>query len=310
MSEHNTAQLIEKYLQHCKFEKGLSEKTLKAYRIDLTQFSTYLNDNSARSCRKEDIQRYLSILYDWYKMKSVKRKMAALKAFFNYLEDEELLEKNPFAKLRVKLHEPLLLPKTIPLANISLLLQCAYQKSKANTKVHSYSYRTNLRDIAVLELLFATGIRVSELCSIAADSIDLSSGEIRIYGKGAKERIIQIGNPDVRTAVERYYEAFSNQIQETGWLFVNRLGNQLSDQSVRNMINSYAVQAGLEQHITPHMFRHSFATLLLEEDVDIRYIQQLLGHSSITTTQIYTHVTSKKQRDILTAKHPRNRIVI
>lgn len=310
MSEHNTAQLIEKYLQHCKFEKGLSEKTLKAYRIDLTQFSTYLNDNSARSCRKEDIQRYLSILYDWYKMKSVKRKMAALKAFFNYLEDEELLEKNPFAKLRVKLHEPLLLPKTIPLANISLLLQCAYQKSKANTKVHSYSYRTNLRDIAVLELLFATGIRVSELCSIAADSIDLSSGEIRIYGKGAKERIIQIGNPDVRTAVERYYEAFSNQIQETGWLFVNRLGNQLSDQSVRSMINSYAVQAGLEQHITPHMFRHSFATLLLEEDVDIRYIQQLLGHSSITTTQIYTHVTSKKQRDILTAKHPRNRIVI
>lgn len=310
MSEHNTAQLIEKYLQHCKFEKGLSEKTLKAYRIDLTQFSTYLNDNSARSCRKEDIQRYLSILYDWYKMKSVKRKMAALKAFFNYLEDEELLEKNPFAKLHVKLHEPLLLPKTIPLANINLLLQCAYQKSKANTKVHSYSYRTNLRDIAVLELLFATGMRVSELCSIAADSIDLSSGEIRIYGKGAKERIIQIGNPDVRTAVERYYEAFSNQIQETGWLFVNRLGNQLSDQSVRNMINSYVVQAGLEQHITPHMFRHSFATLLLEEDVDIRYIQQLLGHSSIMTTQIYTHVTSKKQRDILTAKHPRNRIVI
>ena len=197
-----------------------------------------------------------------------------------------------------------------PLSNINLLLQCAYRRSKANTKVHSYSYRTNLRDIAVLELLFATGMRVSELCSIAADSIDLSSGEIRIYGKGAKERIIQIGNPDVRTAVERYYEAFSNQIQETGWLFVNRLGNQLSDQSVRNMINSYVVQAGLEQHITPHMFRHSFATLLLEEDVDIRYIQQLLGHSSITTTQIYTHVTSKKQRDILTEKHPRNRIVI
>lgn len=310
MSEHNTDQLIEKYLQHCRFEKGLREKTLKAYRIDLTQFSIYLNDNSALSCRKEDIQRYLSVLYDWYKTKSVKRKMAALKAFFNYLEDEELLKENPFAKLHVKLHEPLLLPKTIPLANISLLLQCAYQKSKANTKVHSYSYRTNLRDIAVLELLFATGMRVSELCSIAADSIDLSSGEIRIYGKGAKERIIQIGNPDVRTAVERYYEAFSNQIQETGWLFVNRLGNQLSDQSVRNMINSYVVQAGLEQHITPHMFRHSFATLLLEEDVDIRYIQQLLGHSSITTTQIYTHVTSKKQRDILTTKHPRNRIVI
>lgn len=107
-----------------------------------------------------------------------------------------------------------------------------------------------------------------------------------------------------------YYCAFSGQIHEVGWFFVNRLGNRLSDQSVRNMINTYVDLAEINQHITPHMFRHSFATLLLEEDVDIRYIQQLLGHSSITTTQIYTHVTSKKQRDILTSKHPRNRIKI
>ena len=109
MSEQSTDQLIEKYLQDCKFEKGLSGKTLKAYRIDLNQFSTYLNDSSALTCGKEDIQRYLSILYERYKMKSVKRKIATLKAFFNYLEDEELLEGNPFAKLHVKLHEPLLL---------------------------------------------------------------------------------------------------------------------------------------------------------------------------------------------------------
>lgn len=309
MSGRSTDQLIKEYLQHCKFEKGLSEKTLKAYRIDLTQFSTYLSD-SVLTCRREDIQRYLSVLYDKYKMKSVKRKMATLKAFFHYLEDEELFVLNPFTKLRIKLHEPFLLPRTIPLSNINLILQCAYKKNRSNTRVQSYSYKSSLRDIAVLELLFATGMRVSELCSLSAGSVDLSDGVIRIYGKGAKERIIQIGNPDVRTAVQRYSEAFSNQIQETGWLFVNRLGNQLSDQSVRNMINSYVTQAGIEQHITPHMFRHTFATVLLEEDVDIRYIQQLLGHSSIMTTQIYTHVTSKKQRDILTTKHPRNRIVV
>ncbi len=179
-----------------------------------------------------------------------------------------------------------------------------------NTNVQLYSYKSNLRDIAVLELLFATGMRVSELCSISTETINMNNGTIRIYGKGAKERIIQIGNPDVRAAVKRYYVAFSEQIQGTGWLFVNRQGNHLSDHSVRNMINGYATRAGIEQHITPHMFRHSFATLLLEEDVDIRYIQQLLGHSSITTTQIYTHVTSKKQRDILTTKHPRNKITI
>lgn len=126
--------------------------------------------------------------------------------------------------------------------------------------------------------------------------------------KGAKERLIQIGNHDVLKAVESYQRAFGEKIEKAGWFFVNRLGRQLSDQSVRNMITKYSDMAGIQMHITPHMFRHSFATLLLEEDVDIRYIQQLLGHSSIVTTQIYTHVASKKQRDILTTKHPRNRI--
>lgn len=309
MNKQVKDQLIEQYLKYCRYEKGLSEKTIKAYRIDIVQFSSFF-EKSLLDCNKGDMQGYLSSLYGCYKVKSVKRKIASLKAFYNYLECEEIIEQNPFAKLRVKLHEPFLLPKTIPLTNINLILQCAYKTRDAQTSMQSYSYKSNLRDIAILELLFATGMRVSELCSISTETINLNDGTIRIYGKGAKERIIQVGNPDVRAAVERYYEAFSEQIQGTGWLFVNRLGNHLSDQSVRNMVHSYATRAGIEQHITPHMFRHSFATLLLEEDVDIRYIQQLLGHSSITTTQIYTHVTSKKQRDILATKHPRNKITI
>lgn len=309
MKENATDQLIKGYLQHCRYERGLSEKTIKAYRIDLKQFSSYLGKDIL-DCEKRDIQIYLSTLYDQYKVKSVKRKVASLKAFFNYLEEENIVTQTPFAKLRVKLHEPFLLPKTIPLTNINLLLQCAYEKSNTRTKYQMYSHRSSLRDIAILELLFSTGMRVSELCSLNADSIDLNDGVVRIYGKGAKERIIHIENLEVRSALQHYYEAFSEQIEKTGCFFINRLGNRLSDQSVRNMISSYTIQAGIEQHITPHMFRHSFATLLLEEDVDIRYIQQLLGHSSITTTQIYTHVTSRKQRDILTTKHPRNKISI
>lgn len=305
----NRDYIIENYMQHCRFEKGLSEKTLKAYHIDLSQFSSWLNKPLV-NCNKENMQKYLSMLYAQYKVKSVKRKIASLKAFYNYLEEENIIEQSPFSKLRVKLHEPFLLPKTIPLTSIDLILQYAYKEKYSNIRAESYSYKSSLRDIAVLELLFATGIRVSELCSISAESINLNDGVIRIYGKGARERIIQIGNPDVQAALQSYYEVFSVQIQKTGWLFVNRLGNQLSDQSVRNMINKYVSRAGIEQHITPHMFRHSFATLLLEEDVDIRYIQHLLGHSSITTTQIYTHVTSKKQRDILITKHPRNKISV
>lgn len=307
MIEETTDELINAYLQHCQIEKGLSHKTIKAYRIDLMQFSRYI-ECDLYVCDKAALQNYLSLLHNQYKVKSVKRKIASLKAFFTYLVDEEILLSSPFEKLRIKLHEPFILPKTIPLSTINLILQAAYKKKNSFSNTSSYQHKACLRDIAVLELLFATGIRVSELSSLGIDSIDLRNGVIKIYGKGSKERIIQISNPSVLSAVCAYYNAFSCLIHDIGWFFVNRLGNQLSAQSVRNLIKTYTQLAGIDQHITPHMFRHSFATLLLEEDVDIRYIQQLLGHSSITTTQIYTHVTSRKQRDILATKHPRNKI--
>ena len=133
----------------------------------------------------------------------------------------------------------------------------------------------------MIELLFATGVRISELCSLKPSDIDLESNNILIYGKGAKERILQIGNPEVISALNLYQETFKDDIESCGYFFVNRLQHKLSAQSVRFMINRYATLAGISQHITPHMFRHSFATLLLEQDVDIRYIQKMLGHSSI-----------------------------
>lgn len=309
MIEKTANTLVYTYLQHCQIDKGLSQKTIKAYRIDLLQFSRYI-DCDLHVCDKAAIQNYLLLLRNQYKVKSVKRKISSLKAFYAYLVDEEIILSNPFEKLRIKLHEPFLLPKAISLSTIDTILQNAYTRKKSFYDKSSYPYKSCLRDIAVLELLFATGMRVSELCALGPDDIDFKNEVVKIYGKGSKERIIHIGNPDVLLALSTYYTAFSRNIKEIGWFFVNRQGNPLSDQSVRNMINMYVKLAGLEQHITPHMFRHSFATLLLEEDVDIRYIQQLLGHSSITTTQIYTHITSKKQREILANKHPRNRITL
>lgn len=306
MSNANLNSNIQGYLNHCRYEKCLDSKTLKAYKTDLIQFDTYIKYNDG-NYSKESIQSYIASLYGSYSVKSVKRKIASLKAFFNYLEFEEIIGLNPFCKIRLKIHEPFLLPRTIPLTTINKLLQCAYQQLPTHN-LSTYQYRANIRDIAVLELLFATGMRISELCSLHAVDVNLVEGIIKIYGKGSKERLIQISNHDVLTALENYYRAFSSEIESTGWFFINRLNHQISAQSVRLMINNYCNIAGITQHITPHMFRHSFATLLLEEDVDIRYIQQLLGHSSIVTTQIYTHVTSKKQRDILAAKHPRNKI--
>ena len=224
------------------------------------------------------------------------------------MEYQELIKENPFNKLDTRFREEKLLPKTIPFHSIQKFLSVLYeQKSLASSE---YQLRCCIRDIAVIELLFATGMRISELCSLKPESIDLESGNILIYGKGAKERVIQIGNPEVISALLLYQEYFKEDIVSCGYFFVNKRKNKLSDQSVRFMINRYAEIADITQHITPHMFRHSFATLLLEQDVDIRYIQQMLGHSSISTTEIYTHVSSKKQKDILINKHPRNLIKV
>ena len=299
---------IAEYLMHCKYSKGLNEKTLKAYRIDLKQFKEYMEMHHF-DCQRENIGAYVKQLHDHYKIKTVKRKIASIKSFFHYLEYEEIITESPFVKLRIRLHEPFLLPRTIPLSVISTLLRCAYEEKNCQ---QGTEYRKNCicRDIAILELLFATGMRVSELCSLRKEAVDLTERTVKIYGKGAKERMIQIGNDDALAALREYYNVFASKIESTGWVFVNRLQRQLSDQSVRFMINKYVTLANIDMHITPHMFRHSFATLLLEEDVDVRYIQQLLGHSSVVTTQIYTHVTASKQLNILATKHPRNKISV
>lgn len=299
--------LKEKYLLHCRTQKELNAKTLKAYRIDLTQFITFSSDFDD-PFSKENLNSYLTMLHEKYQPKTTKRKIASLKSFFHFLEYEDLLENNPFNKLRLSFREPKRLPKTIPANIIQLFLNTIYREAQRDTTPSQR--KSVLRDIAVIELLFATGVRISELCNLKYQNIDMENHSLLIWGKGAKERIIQIGNPDVISALSAYIDAFQNEISQSGWLFVNRLGNRLSEQSVRLMINKYVKLADIPMHITPHMFRHSFATLLLEADVDIRYIQKMLGHSSITTTEIYTSVSMHKQKAILTEKHPRNGMVV
>ncbi len=295
--------LIASYMKNCESIKKLDKKTLKAYRIDLAQFQTFMlaypdfEDKNA-------INDYISSLHDQYKPRTTKRKIAALKAFFHYLVYEELIATNPFDKINVKFREPQILPRTIPEATIATFISTMYkQKSLAAT---TYQYNAVLRDITIIEMLFSTGVRISELCALRIQQIDLVSYKIIIYGKGSKERLIQIGNDDVKKVIAEYYAAFQADIAATGWFFINRLHQRYSEQSVRAMIVKYLKLAMIDMHITPHMFRHSFATLLLEADVDIRYIQKMLGHSSIKTTEIYTSVSMAKQNNILTTKHPRN----
>ena len=288
------------YLEYCEYRKELDKNTIKAYRIDLRQYFAFICCDEPD---KEKIEEYITELHKKYKQKTVKRKIASLKAFYNYLAEEEIISCNPFRKIKVKFKETLTLPRIIPREEIEKLLNYMYDCLKENG-LRGYKYK--LRDIAVVEVLFATGARVYEISNIREDSVNLNSGQIRIMGKGGKERYVQISNSSVLAILRKYYMENENEIKKNGCFFINNRGKRYTEQSIRAMLKKYAKQAGIERNITPHMFRHSFATLLLEADVDIRYIQKMLGHSSIKTTEIYTNVSMSKQNNILTAKHPRN----
>ena len=299
----NLQTIVEEYMTYCQFQKRLDQKTLNAYKTDLKQFSQQLHCISIEDITSNMLENYISLLHQSYKPKTVKRKIASLKAFFHYLEYKEIVDRNPFNKMQVKFREPVILPKTIPLHTVETILTTIYHQCQ-NGKT-PYQRKNAIRDVAVIELLFSTGIRISELCSLKVNDVNLQDGIILIYGKGSKERCMHIGNDKVISVLSEYKQAYFTEIQDCRHFFANQAGKSLSDQAVRRMINKYTNLAAIELHITPHMFRHTFATCLLEADVDIRYIQEMLGHSSINITEIYTHVAMSKKKDILTTKHPR-----
>ena len=299
----NMIKEMEQYLEFCKYRKELNRNTLKAYRIDLEQYLSFIKKDFLLKTR---IEEYITELHKKYKQKTVKRKIASIKAFYRYLEEEERLEgSNPFTKIRVKFKEIESLPRIIPRNDIERLLNHMYDVMK-----QSGQEATIYRDLSVIEMFFATGARVYEISNLKIQDIDLDNGIIKLFGKGSKERYVQIGSPEVLELVKEYYRLNQQEIDKSGFFFVNRQGKRFSEQSIRRMIRKYSCQAGISIHITPHMFRHSVATYLLEEGVDIMYIQKILGHSSIKTTQIYLHIASKKQMEILKERHPRNQMRI
>ena len=271
-------------LAACEFGKRLSADTVKAYRIDLRQ---YLEFAGGAPGSRELLSRYIAHLNSSFAPRSAKRKLASVRAFYRALELDGILEDNPFNRLNIRIHT----------------LQAAYDAYKPGS-------RDVLRDIFVLELLFSTGLRVSELCSLTRESFLLSSTELRllINGKGSKERIVQLTTPELLVLASQYMEAYAGEIEEQGFILYNRRCRPLTPQSVRRIIGRYTRAAQASGHITPHMFRHTFATSLLEAGIDIRYIQSLLGHSSISTTQIYTHVAASHQASLLAEMHPRGKM--
>lgn len=302
-------EVINDFLFHCVCEKRLSEKTVKAYKLDCFQLKSFVHSDfnivHFECITKDVLRKYIQVLSS-FKPKTAKRKIASMKALFSYYEYENDSFVNPVRKIKIQIKEPKVLPVVMQNNEVEQILKYFYEIRKQNATINNYTYWARTRDICIIELLFATGIRVAELCGLLCSDIDLENGNIKVNGKGSKERIIQICSSDV-LGIMKEYNAYA---EPQTFFFINRFGNKFSEQSVRLLIKKCIRELRLTKKITPHTFRHTFATLLLERGVDIKYIQTLLGHSSIITTQIYTHVNLNMQKVILLNKHPRNELRI
>lgn len=214
---NNLNEQISKYLEYCQYQKRLDEKTLKAYRIDLRQFTEQIPPTDIPNISQAILEDYIVYLHQNYKPKTVKRKIASVKALFHYLEYRKVIEKNPFYKMQIKFREPVILPKIIPLHTLEVFLKTIYKQ--CNDGKTNYQRRNALRDAAIAELLFSTGIRISELCSLGMNDVNLYDRTILIYGKGSKERRIQIGNDDVISILNKYEKEFLSEIHSCKHFF-------------------------------------------------------------------------------------------
>jgi len=302
---HVLADKIEEFLKHCRFERNFSAHTLKAYGLDLRHFDRFtLNRCGSTSLTKIDrshLREYTCSLHH-YKPRTQRRKLAAVKSLFGFLEREGLFEPNPTRNLRLDIRIGRSLPRTVSLSTLEAFFRQVYGKRTSMTR--GASGKRAVRDVALFELMFSSGMRVSEISNLRVDTVDLERGIILVKGKGNKERQIPICGAEVLSALAAYSKLQDTERAGDDFYFRNRLGRRLSEQSIRLALCHHAQAAGLEK-ITPHVFRHTVATMLLEQGVDLRFIQTFLGHSSIVTTTIYAHVNDKSQREVLVQHHPR-----
>jgi integrase/recombinase XerD len=298
-------EVIDKFLNYLVVEKGFSENTKFAYQNDLHQLASFVEEEAARrgtippwaAFDRQSMLRYLLELKERrYAATTVARKVAAIKSFFGFLVAEGILRDNPTRDVpSPKVGKSL--PRPISIAQARLLLE---QPSKLSTPEAK-------RDRAMLELLYATGMRASELVSLDLADIDIEGGYVRCFGKGHKERLIPIYRQAALVLKEYLTEARPHLVRnsEEKALFLNRRGERLTRQGLWQILKGYAKEAGLEAKVTPHTLRHSFATHMLSGGADLRSVQELLGHANISTTQVYTHLTTDHIRRAYEKSHPR-----
>ncbi len=295
---------IEQFLKFLEVERNLSFNTLTSYKTDFKQFNKFLNEYYPKvkleQIQTAHIRDFLTTLHsDGYNSSSMGRKIAALRSFFKFAIRNELINSNPCSLISSPKKKGTL-PEPMSVEEIETILSLP-------GKSH-----LDIRDKAILETLYSTGIRVSELAGMNVDSIDFVGGTIKVKGKGRKERIIPIGDKALE-ALSKYFSkrdsffvAVRNDLSmNKKALFLNNWGGRLSVRSVKKMVHDYIKEAAIKKNVSVHSFRHSFATHLLERGADLRAVQELLGHASLSTTQIYTHLTTKRLKKIYDKTHPR-----
>jgi len=293
---------LETFINYLSVERGLSKHTLSAYRNDISALIGFLSENKLadqtwNNVGESNIRAYLDDLDErGYALTTKSRKIASAKSFFNFMKEEQIIEGNPLSDVRQP-RTGQSLPKALSIEDVDRLLGAS---SDSDTNEDS-------RDLAMVELMYAAGLRVSELVGLNLRDVDLDAGTVRTIGKGSKERVIPIYDTAVESIAEyiTYFRPAHSRYQSEKALFLNRRGRRLTRQAYWLRLNKLATKVGISSKITPHMLRHSFATHLLHGGASLRHLQELLGHSSIATTQIYTQLTSEHVRSEYTKAHPR-----
>ena len=288
---------IDKFLDYLKYERNYSNNTIIAYENNIRNFLSYCKIKNVKNMNEVNyqfIRGYISYLYKQkYQAKSITRILSALRSFFKYLKREEKISTNPLDLITSPKVEKKL-PKYLTINDVEKILNAPDMSNKIG-----------IRDAFILELLYVTGIRVSELTNIKLNDISIVEKKIKIMGKGSKERIVYYGTR-CQELLNKYLHIRNDFLKQANdYLILSNTGKQISAREIRNIINRLKVKAGIDINISPHTFRHTFATHMLNEGADLRSVQELLGHENLSTTTIYTHLTNEKLRRTYLSTHPR-----
>ncbi|KIX14695.1 tyrosine-type recombinase/integrase [Dethiosulfatarculus sandiegensis] len=287
------------FISYCR-RKGLSDHTIRAYQKDLSDYFEYLYVLSGPLTGKKLLESWLSKMRSrGYSPATIKRKIASLRSAFAWLEEEELITANPFLGFKTSIKLPKRLPKSLTKFELAALFRQAELEAETSNNLTCKSLQL------AIELMFATGVRVAEICSLCPSDVDLQGGVLRIFGKGSKEREVYVVNKNTLKILKKYLSEYAPQIQAVNHLLLTQRETPATPDFIRRNLLELAKRAKIERRVTPHMLRHSAATQLLEQGVDIRYVQRLLGHSSISTTEIYTYVSNTSLRNCLKKYDPR-----